>query len=210
MKEIKQLLTSNKQWASEMTQKDPDFFERLKNQQAPRYLWIGCSDSRVPANELIGLAPGEVFVHRNIAGLFDNHDINAMSVLHYAVEKLGITHILVCGHYDCGGIKAAVTESCEGMINDWLEPVREMAEETQADWSRLTDEHERNNRLCELNNLKQIENLSRSSVVKRAWKDGLPIIITGVMYDVGKGILKEMATVTNRKEANRLFATKPS
>lgn len=206
MKEIQQLLEKNKQWASDVLKEDPEFFIRLKNQQAPRYLWIGCSDSRVPANQIIGLAPGEVFVHRNIAGIFDNHDINAMSVLHYAVESLGITHILVCGHYDCGGVKAAVSESCEGMINDWLEPIRELAEDTKEEWSLSDDPQEQHNRLCELNNLKQVENLTRTTVVRQAWRKGLPLIITGVMYDVGEGILKEMATVTCRAEAKQLFS----
>lgn len=205
MKEIQQLLQKNKLWAATVTENDPEFFTRLKNQQDPRYLWIGCSDSRVPANQIIGLAPGEVFVHRNIAGLFDNHDINAMSVLHYAVESLGITHILVCGHYDCGGIHAALNESCEGMINDWLEPIRDMAEDTKNDWSSYPEGSARHNRLCELNNLKQIENLTHTSVVRKAWRKGIPLVITGVMYDVGEGILKEMATVTNRAQAKKLF-----
>lgn len=205
MKEIQQLLQNNKQWANEITERDPDFFDHLKHQQAPRYLWIGCSDSRVPANQIVGLAPGEVFVHRNIAGIFDPHDINAMSVLHYAVESLGITHILACGHYDCGGVKAAVSGTCTGTIGDWLESISEMADDTKEDWGRFDNIHDQHNRLCELNNLKQVENLSRTSVVKKAWKEGIPLVITGVMYDVGEGILKEMATVTCREEAKQLF-----
>lgn len=206
MNEIQQLLKNNKEWAENITESDPTFFDRLKNQQAPRYLWIGCSDSRVPANQIVGLAPGEVFVHRNIAGIFDSHDINAMSVLHYAVESLGITHILVCGHYDCGGINAALNESCEGMIDDWLEPIRDLAEETRRDWGALPDGEQQHDRLCELHNLKQIENLTHTTVVKKAWKAGVPLVITGVMYDVAEGILKEMATVTSRDEAKKLFA----
>ena len=154
---------------------------------------------------IVGLSPGEVFVHRNIAGIFDNHDINAMSVLHYAVENLGITHILVCGHYDCGGIHSAMNGSCEGMIDDWLEPIRDLAEDTKSDWGALPDAKQQQNRLCELHNLKQIENLTHTTVVKKAWKAGIPLVITGVMYDVGEGILKEMATLTCREDARQLF-----
>ncbi len=205
MQEIQQLLQNNKDWATNLTKEDPDFFTRLKNQQKPRYFWIGCSDSRVPANQLTGLAPGEVFVHRNIAGLFEMYDTNAMSVLHYAVEVLGITHILVCGHYDCGGIKAALNGYCNNAITDWLEPVRAMAKEFKSKWENIEDPDERHNKLCELNNLKQIHNISRTSTVQNVWKKGIPLTITGVMYDVGVGILKEIATVTCEEEADRLF-----
>lgn len=206
MKDFEQLMIKNKEWAASITETDADFFERLKHQQSPKYFWIGCSDSRVPSNQIVGLAPGEVFVHRNVANLFNNHDINAMSVLHYAVENLGITHILVCGHYDCGGVHAAMEESCDGMINDWLEPIRELAEVTKEDWGKTDDAHEQHNRLCELNVLKQVENLTHTTVIKKAWRKNIPLVITGVIYDVGNGVLNQVATVSNMEESRQLFS----
>jgi len=189
---VEPLLKHNADWAAERVAQDPDYFRRLSRIQKPRYLWIGCSDSRVPANVIAGLEPGEVFVHRNVANLLHPADLNALSVIQFAVESLQVREVIVCGHYGCGGISAAVDGVRHGLIDHWLQPIRDTAGRCAAELDRLTDEHQRLNRLCELNVLAQVQRVAESPVVQDAWKDGQSLKVHGLVYGLDDGRLRNL------------------
>jgi carbonic anhydrase len=200
MTDIPELFAKNRAWAEEMVRHDPAFFSRLTAQQAPKYLWIGCSDSRVPANEIVGLLPGEMFVHRNVANVVVHTDLNCLTVMQYAVDVLKVEHILVTGHYGCGGIRAALDDRRYGLIDNWLRHVQDVAQQHEAELTGLTDEA-RVNRLCELNVVEQVLNTARSTVVQDAWDRRQPLTIHGCIYGLHDGILRDLdATVSNLDE----------
>jgi carbonic anhydrase len=189
---LNDLKANNRAWADRMVAKDPDFFKRLENQQSPQYLWIGCSDSRVPANEIVDLAPGEVFVHRNVANLAPPQDANYLSVLQFAVDVLKVRHVIVVGHYGCGGIKAAVDGQRRGLIDHWLHPIREVAEEHRAELAAIADPHKRSDRLCELNVMRQVRNVSSDVFVMDAWARGQQLSVHGWVYSLATGLVNDL------------------
>jgi len=186
------LFDNNRKWASEMRAVDPAFFSRLAQQQSPELLWIGCSDSRVPANEIVGLLPGELFVHRNVANLVIHTDMNCLSVLQYAVDILKIKHVIVCGHYGCGGIKAAMEEQPHGLVDNWLRHVRDIQQRYHRLLDSLSNDAERMARLCELNTVEQVVNVGSTTIVQDAWNRGQSITVHGWIYDVADGVLKDL------------------
>lgn len=190
MKTYEKLLLENKAWAAEKVQEDPDFFNRLVNLQTPEFLWVGCSDSRVPANEITGTQPGEVFVHRNIANMVVHTDLNLLSVLQYAVEVLKVKHVIVCGHYGCGGVKAAMTQHNLGIINKWLRNIKDVYRFHREEIDAIQPEEERVNRLVELNVQEQVMNLAKTSIIQKAWKDRSGPHLHGWVYDLHDGIIK--------------------
>jgi carbonic anhydrase len=204
MTEIPELFAKNRAWAEEMVRHDPAFFSRLIAQQAPKYLWIGCSDSRVPANEIVGLLPGEMFVHRNVANVVVHTDLNCLTVMQYAVDVLRVEHILITGHYGCGGIRAALDDRRYGLIDNWLRHVQDVAQHHDAELAGLTGEA-RVNRLCELNVVEQVLNTARSTVVQDAWDRHQPLTIHGCIYGLHDGLLRDLeATVSNLDEMAEL------
>jgi carbonic anhydrase len=197
---LKYLIERNLAWANSVTEKDPDFFTNLSKQQAPEYLWIGCSDSRVPANQIVSLPPGEVFVHRNIANVVVHTDLNCLSVIQYAVEVLKVKHIIVCGHYGCGGIEAAMGKEQLGLIDNWLRHVKDVAR-FNADKLEQLEHEEKFDLLCELNVKEQVTNVCNTTIVQKAWKSGADLSIHGWIYNIENGILKELtASVTSNLE----------
>ena len=186
------LKANNREWARRKTAADPGFFARLKGQQTPQYLWIGCSDSRVPANEIVDLDPGEMFVHRNVANLAPPQDVNYLSVLQYAVDALKVKHILVVGHYGCGGIAAAVDGERRGLVDHWLHPIREVAHHHQPELDALPEGEPRLNRLCELNVIRQVKNVASDVFVQDAWARGQPLCIHGWVYSIGDGLVTDL------------------
>jgi carbonic anhydrase len=190
---IEHLIQNNVAWSQRKIGADPAFFQRLEGQQAPQYLWIGCSDSRVPANEIVGLAPGELFVHRNVANLAPPQDANYLSVLQYAVEVLKVQHVLVVGHYGCGGVAAAVDGQRHGLIDHWLHPIREVAGEHRREIEALP-EHARHNRLCELNVIRQVRNVAADVIVQDAWARGQPLEVHGWVYSLSNGLVTDLQT----------------
>lgn len=192
MSDLDSLFASNTKWAEDIKRKEPDFFSKLGQQQAPEYLWIGCSDSRVPANQIVDLAPGELFVHRNVANLVIHTDLNCMTVLNYAVEFLKVKHVMITGHYGCGGVKAALENRKLGLIDYWLRNIRDVYYNNKEIMDELTDSDERIDRLCELNVVQQVENLARSNIVQNAWARGQELSIHGWIYDIHDGILHKL------------------
>lgn len=192
MKDIEQLLLNNKQWATKVSTKHPDFFPKLAKQQSPKFLWIGCSDSRVPANQITGLLPGEIFVHRNIANLVINTDINLLSVLQFAIEVLKIRHIIVCGHYGCGGVANALQRNTTGIVDFWLNNIRDTYRKHSTVFTDQMSETERLNLLTELNVKQQVENLANCSIISDAWKQGQLLYLHGWIYSVQDGIIKDL------------------
>lgn len=186
------LKANNRAWADRMVAHDPEFFKRLERQQGPQYLWIGCSDSRVPANEIVDLAPGELFVHRNVANLAPPQDANYLSVLQFAVDVIKVRHIIVVGHYGCGGIAAAVDGRRRGLIDHWLHPIREVAEDHREELSAIADLHKRNDRLCELNVMRQVHNVSSDVFVLDAWARGQPLSVHGWVYSLASGLVNDL------------------
>ena len=186
------LFAANRAWASEVTQRDEQFFTRLSQQQAPQYLWIGCSDSRVPANQIVGLPPGEMFVHRNVANVVVHADLNCLSTMQYAVETLRVGHIIVCGHYGCGGVLAALRDDRLGLVDNWLRHVQDVREKYRLALDRLPSDGERHRRLCELNVIEQVINVSRTTVVRDAWTNGRALTVHGWIYDVSDGLLRDL------------------
>ncbi len=193
LSDLTHLFENNKDWANGITAEDPDFFTTLSKQQAPEILWIGCADSRVPANEIIKLPPGEVFVHRNIANVVVHSDLNCLSVIQYAVEVLKIKHIIVCGHYGCGGIKAAMENKSHGLIDNWLGHIKDVKRFNELELLSV-DEKQRYDRLCELNVIEQVSNVANTTIVKEAWKRGADLSIHGWVYAIDDGILKDLNT----------------
>jgi len=189
MKPYERLLLENKAWAAERVADDPAFFERLKNIQTPEYLWIGCSDSRVPANEITGTQPGEIFVHRNVANMVVHTDLNMLSVLQYAVEVLKVKHIIVCGHYGCGGVKAAMTQTSLGIINKWLRNIKDVYRIHRDEVDGIEDESKKTNKLIELNVQEQVMNLAKTSIVQKAWKENNAPHLHGWVYGLDNGLI---------------------
>src|SRR5579859_2008874 len=203
---LEDLVANNRRWAEEAVRDDPDYFRRLVAQQAPKYLWIGCSDSRVPANQIMGLSPGEVFVHRNVANLVVHTDLNCLSVLQYAVEVLHVEHVIVCGHYGCGGIAAASRGVPLGLIDNWLRHIQDVADRWEAALARATDDSLRAERLCELNVLEQAHNVCRTTIVQDAWKRGQPLTVNAWIYRLADGLVQELgfSVSENSQVTNRL------
>ncbi|HVZ28634.1 MAG TPA: carbonic anhydrase [Rhizomicrobium sp.] len=199
------LKANNRAWAERMVSRDPDFFKRLEAQQGPQYLWIGCSDSRVPANEIVDLAPGELFVHRNVANLAPPQDANYLSVLQFAVDVIKVRHIIVVGHYGCGGIAAAVDGKRRGLVDHWLHPIREVYEEHQHALMAIPDEKKRLDLLCELNVRRQVKNVASDVFVQDAWSRGQSLHVHGWVYSLGTGLVNDLnTTVRGAEEAVRL------
>jgi carbonic anhydrase len=194
MRVLSNLFANNRTWAAEMTRLDPEFFERLSGQQAPQYLWIGCSDSRVPANQIVGLLPGEMFVHRNVANLVIHTDLNCLSAIQFAVDILRVGHIIICGHYGCGGVLAALRDDKLGLIDNWLRHVQDVHHRNQSQLDALETEAQRHNTLCELNVIEQVVNVSRTTVVRDAWARRQPLAVHGWIYDIRDGLLRDLGT----------------
>jgi carbonic anhydrase len=192
MRALKQLFDNNREWAADMTRQDPEFFSRLAGQQGPDYLWIGCSDSRVPANQITGLLPGELFVHRNVANVVVHADLNCLSTIQFAVDVLGVSHIIVCGHYGCGGVLAALRDESHGLVDNWLRHVQDVYLKHRDQLSALPTEAARHHRLCELNVIEQVVNVSQTTVVRDAWSRGKTVMVHGWVYDIRDGLLKDL------------------
>lgn len=190
--QLADLFESNREWVQRIRAEDPDFFRRLSHQQSPTLLWIGCSDSRVPANQIVGRAPGELFVHRNVANLVVHTDLNCLSVVQFAVDVLRVQHIIVCGHYGCGGVNAVVTQQRLGLVDNWLRHLTDVYVKHQVSLDAITDETRRVARLCELNVAEQVENLGTTTVVRDAWARGQPLVLHGWIYDVADGLLHDL------------------
>jgi carbonic anhydrase len=201
MNPYEKLLLQNKAWSEEKIQQDKDFFNRLSHQQKPKFLWIGCSDSRVPANEITGTDPGEVFVHRNIANMVVHTDLNLLSVLQYAVEVLEVDHIIVCGHYGCGGVEAALGNKSFGLINKWLRNIKEVYKMYQAEIDGISNHTDRVNRLVELNVLEQCQDLIKTSILQKAWQNRKSPEVHGWVYGLTNGLVKELTTIKPDPEA---------
>ena len=191
MSSLEHLLDRNRRWSRDIHAREPDFFQRLAAQQSPKYLWIGCSDSRVPANEIVDLLPGELFVHRNVANVVVHTDLNCLSVLQFAVDVLRVEHVIVVGHYGCGGIRAALANRPLGLIDNWLRHVQDVAERHAALLSGL-DEHARVDRLCELNVVEQVQHVARTTIVQDAWQRGQPLTLHGWVYGLSDGLVKDL------------------
>ena len=188
----KELLDNNRQWARAAVASDPEYFSRLAHQQSPQYLWIGCSDSRVPANQIIGLAPGEVFVHRNIANVVVHTDLNCLSVIQFAVDILKVRHIILCGHYGCSGVHAAMTKHRIGLSDNWLRHVQDVAAKHGSELGNVAEEERRHRRLCELNAREQVENIAKCTAVQEAWERGQPLEVHGWIYDLKDGLIHDL------------------
>jgi carbonic anhydrase len=194
---LKHLLDKNRAWAAERVRQDPEFFERLIHQQAPEYLWIGCSDSRVPANQIVGLPPGELFVHRNVANVVVHADVNCLSVIQFAVDVLKVKHIIVCGHYGCGGVLSALRDDKLGLVDNWLRHVQDVRWKHQAEIEAMKSEKDQHRRLCELNVVEQVINVSQTTVMREALARGQPLSVHGWIYDLRDGLLRDLRETRN-------------
>jgi carbonic anhydrase len=193
MKNYKRLLDQNREWAASITASDPEFFQRLAKQQSPKFLWIGCADSRVPATQLVGMVPGEMFVHRNVANLVVHTDFNCLSVMQYAVDVLRVEHIIVCGHYGCGGVKAAMENAQLGLIDNWLRHVQDVVRDHEHALLEIKDREKRLDRLCELNVVEQVLNVARTTIVQSAWQRAQQLAVHGWIYRLEDGLLRDLA-----------------
>ena len=201
MRTLGKLFDQNRAWAREITAREPDFFMALSAQQTPRYLWIGCSDSRVPANEIVGLAPGELFVHRNVANVVVHTDLNCLSVVQYAVEVLGVRHVIVCGHYGCGGIKAAYSRNSLGLIDNWLRHVQDVHDRHLDRIGHGGTEEQAVDRLCELNVIEQARNVCQTTVVRDAWARGQDLSVHSWIYSLRDGLLRDLGFLAASTES---------
>jgi len=201
MRVLNHLFENNRAWAAEMTRQDSRFFERLSSQQAPPYLWIGCSDSRVPANQIVGLRPGEMFVHRNVANVVVHADLNCLSTIQFAVEVLRVGHVIVCGHYGCGGVLAALRDEKHGLVDNWLRHVQDVRRKHQAQLDALGTERERHDRLCELNVIEQVVNVAQTTVVRDAWARGQSLAVHGWVYALQDGLLRDLDMCVTAEDA---------
>lgn len=192
MDELETLFENNRRWAEERQSADPDFFKRLSGQQNPKFLWIGCSDSRIPANQVIGLDPGEVFVHRNVANQVAHGDLNCLSVIQYAVEYLHVEHIIVCGHYGCGGVLAAMEDRPLGICDHWIGPIRDIHAAHLVELKLLTNPRARYDRLVELNVMEQVRRVCHTTVLQQAWSQGSPLTVHGWVYSLENGLLRDL------------------
>ncbi len=201
MKKLDKLIAGNKTWSESLRAKHPEFFEELSKQQNPEYLWIGCSDSRVPSTQLVGMSPGEMFVHRNVANVVVHTDLNCLAVIQYAVDVLRVKHIIVCGHYGCGGVKAAMNDSRLGLIDNWLRHIQDVAEKHESLLNKIEDENARFDKLCELNVIEQTINVCQTTVVQTAWAEGLEFTVHGLIYSLQDGLLRDLNIgITNEAE----------
>ena len=197
---LENLKANNRAWAARMESRDPGFFSRLEHQQTPEYLWIGCSDSRVPANQIVGLDPGSMFVHRNVANLAPPQDANYLSVLQFAVDVLKVKHVLVVGHYGCGGVAAAVDGKRRGLVDHWLHPIREVHDEHRRELDAIRDERARLARLCELNVMRQVRNVASDVFVREAWARGQELSVHGWVYSLANGLVTDLGVTVARPE----------
>jgi carbonic anhydrase len=208
MRTLPQLFDNNREWARQNTARDPQFFQALVAQQSPKYLWIGCSDSRVPANDIVGLAPGELFVHRNVANVVVHTDLNCLSVLQYAVDVLKVEHVIVCGHYGCGGVRAAYLRSSFGLIDNWLRHVQDVRERHEAAIMEAVSDEARIDRLCELNVVEQVLHVCQTTIVEDAWRRQQKLAVHGWVYDLRDGLLRDLGcTVVSAGEVANVHAT---
>ena len=192
MRILNHLFENNRAWAAEVSRQDPEFFTRLARQQEPGYLWIGCSDSRVPANQIVGLVPGEMFVHRNVGNIVVHTDLNCLSAIQFAVDVLAVRHVIVCGHYGCGGVLAALRDDKLGLVDNWLRHVQDVRWKHRAQLEALETEAQRHAALCELNVIEQVVNISRTSIVRDAWLRGQEVAVHGWIYDIRDGLLWDL------------------
>jgi carbonic anhydrase len=207
MDDLTQLLDNNRAWAAAMIAKDPEFFQRLVNRQRPVYLWIGCSDSRVPSSQLVGLMPGEMFVHRNVANVVVHSDLNCLSVLHYAVAVLKVRHIIVCGHYGCGGVQAALANTSVGLVDNWLRHVQDVRHKHAALIDACPSVDAQLHTLCALNVIEQVVNVCQTTVVQKAWTQGQTIAVHGLIYDLADGLLEDLSLqVTSAQSLSGQYA----
>jgi carbonic anhydrase len=203
---IKQLIVNNQEWANRYAEEHPGIFEKLAKQQKPEYLWIGCSDSRVPANTIIGLQPGEVFVHRNIANIVNHSDLNVLSVLEYAVKVLKVKDIILCGHYGCGGVKAALERKEHGLVDNWLRVIKDNYRANRKQFDGVDNEQEELDLLCELNVVEQVKNICHSTIVQSAWLSGQQLSVHGVIYGIEDGILKDLdVTISSIDQVEAIY-----
>ncbi len=202
MSDIKKLLEQNRQWAAETVEQQPGFFDELSEGQAPKYLWIGCSDSRVPSTQVTGLMPGEIFVHRNIANQVSTSDLSCISVLQYAVEVLKVEHVIVCGHYGCGGVNAAISNQQFGLIDNWLTKIKDVYIKNETKFTPITDEQERSDLMCELNVMEQVQNVCNSTIVQNAWKNGQSLSVHGWCYRLKDGHIKDLEVSADNASGN--------
>jgi carbonic anhydrase len=208
MRILSQLFANNRAWAEDIARREPDFFARLAQQQSPQYLWIGCSDSRVPANQIVGLLPGEMFVHRNVANVVVHSDLNCLSALQFAVEVVRVRHVIVCGHYGCGGVLAALRDDRLGLIDNWLRHVQDVRSKHAAQLARLPGDKQRHDRLCELNVIEQVVNVCQTTVVQDAWERGQELAVHGWIYALQDGLLRDlMMCVTSAPELSGCYET---
>jgi carbonic anhydrase len=198
MPALENLLQNNKDWAADRVRRDPTFFTRLAKQQAPEFLWIGCADSRVPANEIVGLDPGELFVHRNVANVVVHTDLNCLSVLQFAVDVLKVKHVIVCGHYGCGGIRAALENDTHGLIDNWLRHVQDVARAHEVKLNAIPTFEARVDKLCELNVIDQVQNVARTTVVQDAWHRGHDVQLHGWIYGLKDGLITDLGMTLDR------------
>jgi carbonic anhydrase len=198
---LDQLLSNNKDWAKRMISKDPEFFKKLVAQQSPEFLWIGCSDSRVPANEIVGLLPGELFVHRNVANVIVHTDLNSLSVLQFAIDVLGIKHIIVCGHYGCSGVHAALERRRVGLADNWLRHVQDVHQKHERYLGEVLPSKERRDRLCELNVLEQVINVCQTTIVQDAWERGQKLTVHSWVYSLEDGIVRDLGMAVSQAES---------
>ena len=209
MRVLKNLFEQNKKWAEKVKKSEPDFFLKLSKQQNPEYLWIGCSDSRVPANQIVDMQPGQIFVHRNIANMVVHTDLNCLSVIQYAVEVLKVKHIIVCGHYGCGGIQAALENKEHGLIDNWLRNIKDVYRYHQTKIDALQNKIEKINLLCELNVVEQVANICHTTIVQSAWKSGQELAVHGWIYNIEDGILKDLnVCITTSDEISYTYRVK--
>ncbi len=194
---LSHLIQQNRDWSDSMRNEDPEFFSRLVGQQSPEYLWIGCADSRVPANEIVNLLPGELFVHRNVANVVVHTDLNCLSVLQYAVEVLKVKHVIVCGHYGCGGVRAAMLNQKLGLINNWLRHVQDVSQKYDAHLAKTIEEDLRADRLCELNVIEQVVHVCQTTVIEGAWERGQDISVHGWIYRLSDGRIRDLRISVN-------------
>jgi carbonic anhydrase len=205
-KSIKNLLENNKNWVANKLAIDPTYFEKLSNSQNPEYLWIGCSDSRVPANQITGTLPGDIFVHRNIANMVVHSDMNMLSVLSYAVEVLKVKHIIVCGHYGCGGVMAAMENKQFGLIDNWLRHIKDVYRYHHKELDAIEDKTQRARRFVEVNVMEQVHDLGKTSIVQNAWKNKQPLHVHGWVYDIHDGIIKDLdVSFTCTKDLHKVY-----
>jgi carbonic anhydrase len=206
MRSLTSLIESNRAWAEGIKAREPDFFQKLSEQQSPEYFWIGCSDSRVPANQIVALSPGELFVHRNVANVVIHTDLNCLSATQFAVEVLKVKHIIVCGHYSCGGVKAALLNSKLGLIDNWLRHIQDVVQKHKALLEEISEESKRVDKLCELNIIEQVINVCQTTVVQTAWERGQELTVHGWVYELSDGLLRDLNVhITNQEEIATVY-----